>query len=95
MPTACPLTKSEDDAFCKVVAHVFTGGRLVKSFNHWSLPPCPRASDRWQESLFLASDDDAAAEEIGALAENLGFSRSNLAGFRKADSGRAEIAGGG
>jgi len=33
--------------------------------------------------VFLASDDDGAAREIGALAENLGFSPIELAGFRK------------
>ena len=31
--------------------------------------------------MFLASDDDAAAEEIGALAENLGFSAIKLGGL--------------
>ena len=31
--------------------------------------------------MFLASDDDAAAEEIGALAENLGFSPIKLGGL--------------
>ena len=31
--------------------------------------------------VFLASDDDAAAEEIGALAENLGFAPIKLGGL--------------
>jgi hypothetical protein len=31
--------------------------------------------------VFLASDDDAAAAEIAALAENLGFSPIKLGGF--------------
>ena len=31
--------------------------------------------------VFLASDDDGAAEEIGALAENLGFSPIKLGGL--------------
>ncbi|WP_375395892.1 hypothetical protein [uncultured Sphingomonas sp.] len=31
--------------------------------------------------MFLASDDDAAAEEIGALAENLGFAPIKLGGL--------------
>ena len=46
--------------------------------------------------MFLASDDDDAAAEIGVLAEKLGFAPIKLAGFRKADcwSRRAEIAGG-
>ena len=45
--------------------------------------------------VFLASDDDGAAAEIGALAEKLGFAPINLAGFPEVDSlcRRAEIAG--
>ena len=31
--------------------------------------------------MFLASEDDAAAAEIGALAENLGFSPIQLGGL--------------
>ena len=31
--------------------------------------------------MFLASDDDAAAEEIGALAKNLGLSPIQLGGL--------------
>ena len=31
--------------------------------------------------MFLASDDDGAATEIGALAENLGFSPIKLGGL--------------
>ena len=31
--------------------------------------------------MFLASDDDGAAEEVGALAENLGFSPVKLGGL--------------
>jgi predicted dinucleotide-binding enzyme len=31
--------------------------------------------------VFLASDDDAAAEEIGALADKLGFAPINLGGL--------------
>ncbi len=31
--------------------------------------------------MFLASDNDAAAEEIGALAENLGFASIKLGGL--------------
>ena len=35
--------------------------------------------------MFLASDDDGAAAEIGALAENPGFAPVKLGGFRKVD----------
>jgi predicted dinucleotide-binding enzyme len=67
----------------KVVAQAFTGGRLVKGFNH--LVAAVLAQDAavhgGRRVVFLASDDDAAAEEIGALAENLGFSPIKLGGL--------------
>ena len=67
----------------KVVAQAFTGGRLVKGFNH--LVAAVLAQDPavhgGRRVVFLASDDDAAAEEIGALAENLGFSPIKLGGL--------------
>jgi predicted dinucleotide-binding enzyme len=67
----------------KVVAQAFTGGRLVKGFNH--LVAAVLAQDPavhgGRRVVFLASDDDAAAEEIGALAENLGFSSIKLGGL--------------
>jgi predicted dinucleotide-binding enzyme len=34
--------------------------------------------------VFLASDDDAAAEEIGSLAEGLGFAPIKLGGLSEA-----------
>jgi predicted dinucleotide-binding enzyme len=45
--------------------------------------------------VFLASDDDDAAAEIGALAEKLGFSPIKLGGLSEGDCWcrRAEIAG--
>ena len=67
----------------RVVAQAFTGGRLVKGFNH--LVAAVLAQDPavhgGRRVVFLASDDDAAAEEIGALAENLGFSPIKLGGL--------------
>lgn len=67
----------------KVVVQAFTGGRLVKGFNH--LVAAVLAQDPavhgGRRVVFLASDDDAAAEEIGALAENLGFSPIKLGGL--------------
>jgi 8-hydroxy-5-deazaflavin:NADPH oxidoreductase len=64
----------------KAVAQAFTGGRLVKGFNH--LPAAVLDQDPavkgGRRVVFLASDDDGAAAEIGALAENLGFSPVNL-----------------
>jgi predicted dinucleotide-binding enzyme len=67
----------------KVVAQAFTGGRLVKGFNH--LVAAVLAQDPavhgGRRVVFLASDDDGAAAEIGALAENLGFSPIKLGGL--------------
>jgi predicted dinucleotide-binding enzyme len=67
----------------KVVAQAFTGGRLVKGFNH--LVAAVLAQDPavhgGRRVVFLASDDDGAAAEIGALAENLGFSPIELGGL--------------
>jgi 8-hydroxy-5-deazaflavin:NADPH oxidoreductase len=64
----------------KVVAQAFTGARLVKGFNHLvaavlNQDPAVHGGKR---VVFLASDDDAAATEIGALAENLGFAPIKL-----------------
>ena len=64
----------------KFVAQAFTGARLVKGFNHLGAPkleqdPSVHGGER---VVFLASDDDAAAEEIGALAEKLGFAPIQL-----------------
>ena len=67
----------------KAVAQAFTGGRLVKGFNH--LVAAVLAQDPavhgGRRVVFLASDDDGAAAEIGALAENLGFSPIELGGL--------------
>ena len=65
------------------VAQAFTGAKLVKGFNHLvagvlSQDPAVNGGRR---VVFLASDDDDAAAEIGALAENLGFSPIQLGGL--------------
>lgn len=67
----------------RVVAQAFTGGRLVKGFNHLGAAvlgqdPAVKGGKR---VVFLASDDDGAAAQIGALAENLGFSPITLGGL--------------
>jgi 8-hydroxy-5-deazaflavin:NADPH oxidoreductase len=67
----------------KLVAQAFNGARLVKGFNHLvaavlDQDPSVHGGKR---VVFLASDDDAAASEIGALAENLGFSPIKLGGL--------------
>jgi predicted dinucleotide-binding enzyme len=67
----------------KAVARAFTGARLVKGFNHLlaaTLDQDP-AVHGGRRVVFLASDDDSAADEIGALAESLGFSPIKLGGL--------------
>ena len=70
-------------ASAKAVAQAFTGGRLVKGFNH--LPAGILGQDPavhgGRRVVFLASDDDGAAAEIAALAENLGFAPITLGGL--------------
>ncbi|WP_116091462.1 NADPH-dependent F420 reductase [Sphingomonas crusticola] len=67
----------------RVVAQAFTGARLVKGFNHLvaSVLVQDPAVHGGRRVLFLASDDDAAADEIGALAEQLGFAPIKLGGL--------------
>lgn len=67
----------------KAVAQAFAGGRLVKGFNHLIAAVLEQdpAVHGGKRVVFLASDDDAAAAEIGALAENLGFSPIKLGGL--------------
>jgi 8-hydroxy-5-deazaflavin:NADPH oxidoreductase len=64
----------------KFVAQAFAGARLVKGFNHLGaavLEQDPTVQGG-RRVVFLASDDDGAAEEIGELAENLGFAPIKL-----------------
>ena len=67
----------------KVVAKAFTGGKLVKGFNHLVAAVLDQdpAVHGGRRVVFLASDDDAAAAEIGALAEKLGFGPIKLGGL--------------
>lgn len=67
----------------RFIAQAFTGAKLVKGFNHLiaatlAQDPAVRGGRR---VVFLASDDDAAAAEVGALAERLGFSPVQLGGL--------------
>jgi predicted dinucleotide-binding enzyme len=67
----------------KAVAQAFTGARLVKGFNHLGAAVLDQdpAVHGGRRVVFLASDDEGAATEIGALAENLGFSPIKLGGL--------------
>jgi hypothetical protein len=65
------------------VAQAFTGAKLVKGFNHLVAAVLDQdpAVNGGRRVVFLASDDDEAAAEIGALAENCGFSPIQLGGL--------------
>jgi predicted dinucleotide-binding enzyme len=67
----------------RVVAQAFTGARLVKGFNHLVAAVLDQdpAVHGGRRVVFLSSDDDAAAKEIGALAEKLGFAPIQLGGL--------------
>ena len=67
----------------KVVAQAFRGARLVKGFNHLAAAVLDQdpAVHGGRRVVFLASDDDGAASEVGALAEKLGFAPIQLGGL--------------
>ncbi len=67
----------------KVIEQAFTGARLVKGFNHLVAAVLDQdpAVNGGRRVVFLASDDDEAAKEIGTLAEKLGFSPIQLGGL--------------
>jgi predicted dinucleotide-binding enzyme len=65
------------------VAQAFTGAKLVKGFNHLVAAVLDQdpSVHGGRRVVFLASDDDGAADKIGALAEHLGFSPIKLGGL--------------
>jgi predicted dinucleotide-binding enzyme len=67
----------------KFVAQAFAGAKLVKGFNHLvaAILDQDPAVHGGRRVVFLASDDDGAAKEIGELAENLGFAPIKLGGL--------------
>jgi predicted dinucleotide-binding enzyme len=75
--------KLEGQPSSRVVAQAFTGGRLVKGFNHLGAAVLDQdpAVHGGRRVVFLAGDDDGATAEIGALAEKLGFSPIKLGGL--------------
>ena len=72
-----------EQSSAKTVARAFTGARLVKGFNHLGAAVLEQdpAVHGGRRVVSLASDDDGAAAEIGALAEKLGFSPIQLGGL--------------
>jgi predicted dinucleotide-binding enzyme len=67
----------------KFVAQAFAGATLVKGFNHLVAAVLEQdpAVQGGRRVVFLASDDDGAAEKVGELAENLGFAPIKLGGL--------------
>jgi len=83
MNTLAPLDELDDLPSSAFVAKTFTGAQLVKGFNHLVagvLDQAP-AVHGGRRVVFLASDDDDAATEVGALAERLGFAPVKLGGL--------------
>lgn len=64
----------------KVVADAFAGAKLVKGLNHLvaAILAQDPAVHGGRRVVFLASDDDGAAAEIGELADRLGFAAIQL-----------------
>jgi predicted dinucleotide-binding enzyme len=67
----------------KVVRQAFTGGRLVKGFNHLVAKVLDQdpAVHGGRRVVFLTSDNDDAATQVGTLAEQLGFAPIQLGGL--------------
>jgi predicted dinucleotide-binding enzyme len=67
----------------KFVAQAFSGAKLVKGFNHLVAAVLDQnpAVHGGRRVVFLASDDDDASAEVGALAEKLGFAPIKLGGL--------------
>ncbi|NTZ81453.1 NADP oxidoreductase coenzyme [Burkholderia metallica] len=80
MNTQAPLDELGGLPSSAFVAKTFTGARLVKGFNHLVAGVLGQdpAVHGGRRVVFLASDDDEAAAEVGALAEKLGFAAIRL-----------------
>jgi predicted dinucleotide-binding enzyme len=78
-----PLEQLGGQPSARVIAQAFTGGKLVKGFNHLGAAILEQnpAVHGGRRVVYLASDDDSAAAEIGELAKNLGFSPIQLGGL--------------
>lgn len=77
-----PAEQMEGLPSAQFVAQAFTGGKLVKGFNHLGAAILDHdpAIHGGKRVVFLASDDEGAATQIGALAEKLGFAPIQLGG---------------
>ncbi|WP_175695765.1 NADPH-dependent F420 reductase [Burkholderia ambifaria] len=83
MNTQAPLEELGGLPSSAFVANAFSGARLVKGFNHLVAAVLGQdpAIQGGRRVVFLASDDDGAAAEIGTLAEKLGFAPIKLGGL--------------
>jgi 8-hydroxy-5-deazaflavin:NADPH oxidoreductase len=78
-----PPEQTKGQPSAEFVAQAFTGGKLVKGFNHLGAAILEQdpAVHGGRRVVFLASDDEDAATEIGLLAEKLGFAPIILGGL--------------
>jgi 8-hydroxy-5-deazaflavin:NADPH oxidoreductase len=83
MNTRAPLEELDGLPSSAVVAKAFAGANLVKGFNHLVAAVLDQdpAVHGGRRVVFLASDDDRAVTEVGALAARLGFAPINLGGL--------------
>lgn len=78
-----PPEELHDQPSSMFLARAFSGAKLVKGFNHLGAAVLAQepAVHGGRRVVFLASDDNGAADEIGTLAEKLGFAPINLGGL--------------
>jgi 8-hydroxy-5-deazaflavin:NADPH oxidoreductase len=83
MNTQAPLEELDGLPSSAVVAKAFAGADVVKGFNHLvaGILDQDPAVHGGRRVVFLASDDERAAAEVGALAERLGFAPIQLGGL--------------
>lgn len=75
-----PADDLVEQSSAKTVAQAFTGGKLVKGFNHLGAAVLGQdpATKGGRRVVFLSSDDDGAAAEVAGVAEQLGFAPVKL-----------------
>ncbi|MGN6317357.1 NADPH-dependent F420 reductase [Trinickia sp.] len=83
MNTQAPLEDLGGFPSSAFIARAFAGARLVKGFNHLVAAVLGQdpAVQGGRRVVFLASDDDGATADVGALAEKLGFAPIKLGGL--------------
>lgn len=83
MNTRAPLEELGGLPSSAVVAKAFAGADLVKGFNHLIAAVLDQdpGVHGGRRVVFLSSDNDRAATEVGALAERLGFAPVKLGGL--------------